>query len=154
MSIFLNTANVAPESLSSLNLAYLGDAVFELMVRTTVAAQHGNRSVNKLSQAGIKQARATAQSQFYHILQDKLTEEELAVLKRGRNAKSHSRAKNASVADYRRATGVEALFGYLYLKGQNERLIELFELSQERGVEDVAPYVGTGIARPQNEVHE
>ena len=118
-----------PDNLSPLNLAYLGDAVHELLIRTSVIAQ-GNRPVNKLNKAGVKQARASAQSRFYHILEEVLTEDELAVMKRGRNAKSFSRAKNATMSDYRRATGVEALFGYLYLQGKTDRIKELYDLSQ------------------------
>jgi len=132
MNLIKSVDFIAPESLSSLNLAYLGDAVFELLVRISVTS-HGNRPVNKLSKEGIKQVRATAQAKLYHILKNKLTEEELAVLKRGRNAKSYSRAKNASVSDYRLATGVEALFGYLYLKNEHERINELFLLSLSEG---------------------
>jgi ribonuclease-3 family protein len=125
----LPSTPISPDLYSPLALAYLGDAVHELLIRTSVVAE-GNRSVNKLSKNGVKQARAAAQSDLYKRLVDVLTDEELAILKRGRNAKSLSRAKNAAVSDYRRATGVETLFGYLYLKGDYGRLVTLYNISQ------------------------
>jgi ribonuclease-3 family protein len=117
-----------PALYSPLSLAYLGDAVHELLIRTQVISQ-GNRPARKLSADGIRQARAAAQSRLYYSIEGILTEEELAVMKRGRNANPRSRAKNASVTDYRRATGVEALFGYLYLQGKTDRINELYNLS-------------------------
>lgn len=110
-----------------LNLAYIGDAVFELQVRTKIMSATKS-GVGILHKQSSKIARAKAQSLMYHKLVDILSEEELAVLKRGRNAKNSHKAKNASVTEYRHATGVEALFGYLYLKGENERLTELFNI--------------------------
>lgn len=130
---FLNMLNKNPdraETYSPLNLAYIGDAVFELLVRSRLLAE-GNRPVNKLNKRATGYVKASAQAEAYRRLEDKLSEEELAVLKRGRNAKSFSRAKNATVSDYRHATGLEALFGYLYLKGRNERIIELFNMCSE-----------------------
>lgn len=118
------------ESYSPLNLAYLGDAVFELLVRSKLIAE-GNRPVNKLNKQATSYVKASAQAEAYHKLEDKLSDEELAVLKRGRNAKTFTHAKNATISDYRHATGVEALFGYLYLKGRNGRIVELFELCSD-----------------------
>ena len=112
---------------SVLTLAYIGDAVFELLVRTHILSQ-GNRPVNKMSRMAIEIVRAENQAKLYHKLLDALDEDELAVLKRGRNAKSHSHAKNASISEYRHATGVETLFGYLYMTGNSERIMELFEI--------------------------
>lgn len=115
------------ESYSPLALAWLGDAVFELMVRSRTA-QAGNAPADALSRAAKKHTNAAAQSAYYAALEPLLTDDERSILKRGRNAKSHARAKSASVADYRRATGVEALFGYLYIKGDAERIANLCKI--------------------------
>ena len=114
----------------ALNLAYMGDAVYELLVRSRLLAE-GNRTVNRLNRLAAAQVRASAQSANYYRIYDLLSEDELAVLKRGRNANPATRAKNATVADYRNATGLEALFGYLYLNGEILRLIELFDKCYE-----------------------
>ena len=92
-----------PKSYSPLSLAYIGDAIYEIVIRTIVMSA-GNMSEK---------------------IEPFLTEEEMAVYKRGRNSKSGSVAKNASMMDYRKATGVEALVGYLYLAGDMDRIIEL-----------------------------
>lgn len=107
-------------------LAYIGDAVYDLLIRTYVV-ETGNAPANKLHKSTIKLVSATAQAQLYHRIEGKLTEEEMAVFKRGRNAKSFSSAKNASIQDYRIATGLEALIGYLYLSGRTGRLMELLK---------------------------
>ena len=114
------------QSLSPLVLAYVGDAVYELFVRGYVL-RTGNAPVNKLHRRSRDLVKAAGQTAFYLRVEGMLTEEEAAVFKRGRNAKSHTMAKNADMMDYRIATGVEALFGYLYLDGQLKRLGELFE---------------------------
>ena len=120
------------ELYSPLNLAYIGDAVFSLLARTELI-RGGSLPVNELSRRTAGLVRASAQAAMYRFLWDKLSEDERAVMKRGRNANLHSRAKNAAVSDYRMATGVEALFGYLYLKGEHRRVTELFDLwSEER----------------------
>lgn len=110
---------------SPLTLAYMGDAVYELLIRTKVVT-HGNAPVNKLNKRASQLAKAGAQSAMAEILQTYFTDEELAVYKRGRNAHSYTKAKNATTGDYRRATGFEAVFGYLYLKGDMARISELF----------------------------
>ncbi len=117
-----------PKLLSPLTLAFLGDAVYELCVRQRVVAE-GNRTVNDMHRKAVKLVNAAAQSDAYERITGALTEEELAVYKRGRNANATSSPKHAALADYRRATGVEALFGYLYLKGETERIGELFDLA-------------------------
>jgi ribonuclease-3 family protein len=124
---FLNGMDINPRELSPLVLAYIGDAIFELLVRGEVL-KNGNAPVNKLNNKARKIVNAASQSAMYSALEEIVTEEELAVLKRGRNAKSFTTAKNQSVTDYRRATGVEALFGYVYLKGESERVMELFKI--------------------------
>lgn len=109
---------------SPLTLAYIGDGIYDLVIRTLVI-NRGNKQVQKLHQETSALVKASAQSRMMRVLQDKLTEEEHAVYKRGRNAKSVSPAKNQSVTDYRRATGFEALMGYLYLKKDWKRMLEL-----------------------------
>ena len=112
---------------SALNLAYMGDAVFEILVRTRVLSQ-AKTSVKNLHLSSKDMVKASSQSNMYNDLLEHLTEEEVAIIKRGRNAKSYSKAKNASMADYKRATGLEALFGYLYLKSDIKRILELFKI--------------------------
>ena len=110
--------------ISSIGLAHMGDAVFELLVRGWLC-QHGKATGKGLHQATIQLVRAEHQAACAEKILPMLTEEELAVFRRGRNAKSPTMAKNASMSDYRKATGFEALMGYLYLKGEQKRLIDL-----------------------------
>ena len=117
---------VNPKELSPLALAYIGDAVYEMLVRTTVLTG-GNAPVNRLHKTARDMVNAKAQAEFYFRVAEELTEEEAAVFRRGRNAKSYTTAKNASVADYRRATGFEALMGYLYMTGQTDRMLALIK---------------------------
>ena len=116
---------------SPLTLAYMGDAVYELLIRTKVVT-HGNAPVNKLNKKASQLAKAGAQSAMAEILAEYFTEEELSVYKRGRNAHSYTKAKNTTTGDYRRATGFEAVFGYLYLKGDMLRISELFSLAMNK----------------------
>lgn len=109
---------------SPLVLAYIGDAIYELILRTVVISK-GNKQVNKLHRETSRYAKAQAQAVMIDTLFPMLTEEEKDIYKRGRNAKSHTTAKNASVIDYRKATGFEALMGYLYLSDNLSRLTEL-----------------------------
>lgn len=108
-----------------LALAYLGDAVFELCVREYIVENH-NAAVSELNGYARKWVNAASQAAMYRKLQMYLTEDEMAVIKRGRNAKNKSVPKAATVADYRHATGVESLFGYLHLMGRRDRIRELF----------------------------
>lgn len=119
----------------SLSLAYIGDAVFEIFARSLVVTNH-NSSVNNMNNLTKEYVRATSQAKMYTKVLEIATEEELGVLKRGRNVKSNTSAKNASIADYRHATGLEALFGYLYLSGEIERLEEIFSyiIGEKNGV--------------------
>jgi len=112
---------------SPLNLAYVGDAVYSLLVRTRLVAE-ANRPTNDLNKIANSKVKAASQSANYYKLQEHTTDEETAILKRGRNANPHQKAKNATFADYRNATGLETLFGYLYLSGQNNRILELFDI--------------------------
>lgn len=113
-------------SYGSLALAYMGDAVFELLIRRKMM-EKGNQHVGKLHQQTIKLVCAHAQSENMALLEPHLTEEELDVYKRGRNAAGRV-PKNADLVEYRRATGFEALFGWLYLKGEFERIETLFSM--------------------------
>ena len=118
-------------SYSPLALAYMGDAVYEVLVRTRVM-HRGSMQVNKMHKKSASLVKAEAQARIIQALQEELTVEETAVYKRGRNAHSASSAKNASIRDYRMATGFEALVGYLYLTGQYERLLKLVHDGLER----------------------
>jgi ribonuclease-3 family protein len=110
-------------------LAYLGDAVFELRVREALLARNGSgasaRSLNRQARAYVS---APAQAVMYHALFPTLSDEEKAIIKRGRNLHTVSRAKNADAVAYRHATGLEVLFGYLHEKGNQSRINELFVL--------------------------
>ena len=109
---------------SPLTLAYIGDAIYDLVIRTIVV-ERGNTSANNLHKTAVRYVNAVTQAQMVEALQEELSEEERTVYKRGRNAKSYTTAKNASVIDYRKATGFEALCGYLYLTGKQERMLAL-----------------------------
>ena len=116
-----------PALYSPLALAYMGDCVYEMYVRHHLLAQ-GNFSSNKLHQAAMKYVCAEAQSAFMEELEPLLSEEEEAVYKRGRNAKSPTVPKHAELIDYKRATGLEALLGFLYLEGREERINEIMTI--------------------------
>ena len=116
---------------SPLTLAYIGDAIFELVVRT-VLVERKNTQAEKLHKAATQIVKAETQARMIEALKESLTPEEMSAYKRGRNAKAVTRAKNATMADYRKATGFEALMGYLYLKGDMERMIELIHLGVEK----------------------
>lgn len=115
---------------SPLTLAYMGDAIYDLVIRTVVV-ERANRSANDLHKKTVRYVKAEAQAAMILALIPELTEDEEAVYKRGRNAKSYTAAKNASLGDYRKATGFEALMGFLYLTGQTDRLLYLIK----RGIE-------------------
>lgn len=117
-------------SYSPLTLAYIGDGIYELYIRT-ILVKKGNCQANKLHNRASKLVKASAQSEMIKVLEPLLTEEELSVFKRGRNAKSYTTAKNATTGDYRRATGFEALMGYLYLTQQHHRMIDLIKIGME-----------------------
>lgn len=121
-----NEYNNNPKQLSPLTLAFLGDAVFELLVRERFIAD-GNAPVAKLHKKTVAVVCASAQSNAISLLEELLSEEENDIYRRGRNANGHHVPKNADPIEYRRATGLEALFGYLYLKGEQERIRFLFD---------------------------
>ena len=117
---------------SPLTLAFIGDSVFDLVVKTVVV-ERANRSANALHKktSSIVKAESQARMAAWFLDNDILSDEELAVYRRGRNAKSPTTAKNASVGDYRKATGVEALIGYLYLNNRTDRLVDLIKAGIE-----------------------
>ena len=110
-----------------LTLAYIGDGVYELIIRT-ILVKKGNCPVNRLHKKASSLVKAAAQSGIMEVIEEQLTPEELSVYRRGRNAHSPTMAKHATMADYRRATGFEALMGYLYLKEEYERMITLIRM--------------------------
>ena len=111
-------------SYSPLTLAYIGDGIYELIIRT-ILVKKGNCPVNRLHKKASSLVKAAAQSGIMEIIEKELTPKELSVYRRGRNAKSVTMAKHATMKDYRMATGFEALMGYLYLTEQMERMAEL-----------------------------
>ena len=115
---------------SPLTLAYIGDGIYELYIRTILIKQ-GNCQANKLHKRASRLVKAPAQSAMVAVLEPLFTPEEEAVYKRGRNAKSYTTAKNATTGEYRRATGFEAVMGYLYLTGQYHRMIDLIKIGME-----------------------
>lgn len=134
--------NFSKEDVIGLNplvLAYVGDSIYELLVRTYLINRFREKSAHKLHVDAIGFVKAHAQSEFIKALENQLTDEEIRIFKRGRNAKSKSIPKNAEVQDYRKATGFEALLGYLYLTKQQERINYIFETIidiYEKGVEN------------------
>lgn len=128
-------------ALNGLSLAFIGDSVFEILVREHLL-EHGSQPVGKLHRMAVKIVNASAQAQFFDLLEPLLSEEETSILHRGRNASATHVPKAACAIEYRKATGIEALFGWLYLKGRNERIRELFAVILEH------------IAREENDSHE
>ena len=114
-------------SYSPLTLAYIGDGVYELIIRT-ILVKKGNCPVNRLHKKASSLVKAGAQSAIMEVIEKELTEEELSVYRRGRKAHSPTMAKHATMADYRRATGFEALMGYLYLKEDYTRMLTLVRM--------------------------
>lgn len=127
--------NIDIKRYSPLTLAYIGDGIYDLFIRTIIISQ-GNCQTNKLHKRVSAMVKAAKQSQMAKKLKTVFTEEELKVYKRGRNAKSNTVAKNASTADYRRATGFEAVMGYLYLTDNLPRIVDLIKIGLEDGEEE------------------
>ncbi len=115
------------QTYSPLALAYIGDCVYDLIIKSIVISK-GNKQVNKIHKDTSSLVQASTQSLIMRTIQAHLTEEEHVIYKRGRNAKSVTPAKNQSITDYRRATGFEALLGYLYLKKEWKRLVDLVKI--------------------------
>ena len=117
-------------AISNTGLALVGDGVYELLVRTYLCTQ-GDRTVLKLHKDTVQLVKAPAQAKFADKLKSHLTEEEYAYYRRGKNAHTHAAPKSATKAEYAKATGLEALFGALYLLGRTDRLNELFQILME-----------------------
>ena len=124
-----NLEGADPSQYSPLALAFIGDSIYGAIAKTVVVLE-GNCPADKLNSKSVKYVKAVSQAKAadYLIENELLTEEELKVYKRGRNANSPTSAKNAPVGDYRKATGLEALIGYLYLKGDTDRVMELMKM--------------------------
>ncbi len=124
--MFFSQKQLKARDYSPLALAYIGDSVYDLYIRTRVL-QKGNRHVTDMHKDSVRFVKANAQAQSVHAIEEFLTEDEMRVLKWGRNAKSNTSPKNADITDYRLATGFETLLGYLYLEGEEERLSFIME---------------------------
>ena len=121
----MNMTKQEVDAISNLGLAHMGDCVFEILCRSYLCAK-GGKTVDKLHKDTIHMVKATSQAKFVEKLLPLLTEEELAFYRRGKNSHVHAVPKSATPAEYAKATGLEALFGALYLMGRTERLNELF----------------------------
>ena len=126
----MNLSKQQIDAISNLGLAHMGDCVFEILCRAYLCAQ-GEKTVDRLHRDTIKMVKATSQAKFVDKLLPLLTEEELSYYRRGKNAHVHAVPKNATPEEYAKATGLEALFGALYLAGQTERLNEVFREGME-----------------------
>ena len=135
MVVYKMTQSKNPAAFSPLVLAYIGDAVYEKFTREKLLSLNPDMPAYKLHRENIKYVKAHAQSKSLAALEPILTEEETAVYKRGRNAKSGTTPKNADLIEYRRATGFEALLGYISLKKDEERLLRLMEIAFENALD-------------------
>ncbi|HEX7056614.1 MAG TPA: ribonuclease III domain-containing protein [Bacilli bacterium] len=127
-AVFSRALAKKPEELHPLVLAYIGDAVYELFIRQLVASG-SNLRPNHLHRQSVRYVSAVAQSQALELVLPHLTETELEMVKKGRNTKSGTAPKHARIIDYRRSTAFECLVGYLFAKGQHERLRELLDIA-------------------------
>ena len=126
--------NIEPKDIrtySPLTLAYIGDAIFDVVIRS-ILVNKGNTAVNKLHQRTSSVVKAPTQAKMAAALMEAFTEEEADWYRRGRNSKPHTKAKNATTMDYLEATGFEAVMGYLYLTGDMDRICELVSLGIEK----------------------
>ena len=121
---------ISGNALNGLSLAFIGDAVYEIMVREHLL-EHGSLQVGKLHKMAVEMVRASFQADVFDFLEPIVSEDEKGILHRGRNASATHIPKGANAIEYRKATGVEALFGWLYLEEKNERIKELFEMILE-----------------------
>ena len=123
----MNMEKAKIDAISNLGLAHIGDGVYELMCRSYLCAK-GNQTVKTLHRDSVALVKAPAQAKFADKLKPHLTEDEQAYYRRGKNAHTHAAPKSASRAEYAKATGLETLFGALYLLGRTDRLQELFDV--------------------------
>ncbi len=131
----MNMSRQDINAISNLGLAHIGDCVYELLCRSYLCAK-GGKNVGQLHKNTVQLVKAPAQAEFVEKLLPVLTEEELAYYRRGKNSHVHAVPKGATPAQYAKATGLEALFGALYLSGQTDRLNELFHymIGEEYGI--------------------
>ena len=126
----MNVSKQEINAFSNLGLAHIGDGVYELLCRSYLCAK-GEHTVDRLHKDTVQLVKAPTQAKYADILKPHLTEEEYAFFRRGKNAHTHAAPKSATRAEYAKATGLEALFGALYLLGRTERLNELFTILME-----------------------
>ena len=126
----MNMTKAQIDAISNLGLAHMGDCVFEILCRAYLCAQ-GGKKVDQLHRDTIRMVKATAQAAYMDKMLPLLTEEELSYYRRGKNSHVHAVPKSATPAEYSKATGLEALFGALYLAGKKDRLNELFKAVME-----------------------
>ena len=126
----MNMTKAQIDAISNLGLAHMGDCVFEILCRSYLCAK-GGKTVDKLHRDTINMVKATSQARFAEKMLPLLSEEELAYYRRGKNSHVHAVPKSATPAEYAKATGVEALFGALYLLGRKERINEIFKTVME-----------------------
>jgi len=127
----MNFEKAQVDAISNLGLAHMGDCVFEILCRSFLCAK-GGKTVDRLHRETIQLVKATSQAKLMEKMLPLLTEEELAYYRRGKNSHVHAVPKSATPAEYAKATGLEALFGALYLMGRTERLNELFKAVMEQ----------------------
>lgn len=125
-TMLFSEKQINPMEYSPLAVAYIGDTVFDLFIRTKIVEQ-GRRKVTDMHKMAVGMVNAGAQAKIVHIIEEDLTEEELGILKWGRNAKFNTKPSHASVGDYHLATGLETLVGWLYIRREENRLRELLE---------------------------
>ena len=128
--------NVTKKDIRTYNpvtLAFIGDTIYDLFVRTLIVGE-GNASVNVMNRRAASIVKAEAQAKVHDLILPMLSEQEADILRRGRNAHKKTSAKNASITDYHKATGVEALIGYLYMSGDTERIYEIMRLAISDGL--------------------
>jgi len=123
----MNMTRAEIDAMSNLGLAHMGDCVFEILVRASLCAR-GEKTVDRLHRDTINMVKATSQARFVEKMLPLLNETELAYYRRGKNSHVHAVPKSATPAEYAKATGLETLFGYLFLSGQKDRANELFNL--------------------------
>ena len=126
----MNMSKAQIDAMSNLGLAHMGDCVFEILVRASLCAR-GEKTVDRLHRDTINLVKATSQAKFVDKMLPMLNETELAYYRRGKNSHVHAVPKSATPAEYAKATGLETLFGYLFLSGQKDRANEIFNLVME-----------------------
>lgn len=124
----ISTPIEEPRLVSPILLAYIGDSVFDLIIRTKLVSE-GNKAVNRVNKSVIKYVSAEAQAKIIDEIEGSLTEEEKKIYRRGKNSKPYTKAKNTTYKTYLKATGFEAVIGYLYLSGEYERISEIVKLA-------------------------